>query len=354
VAFVAFVAFVALTAFVALVAVPVKLAVIVLATKLPPESRATIVDAPLAEAAVVRALSIVPLVIFDAFMAVRATPLPDTEVKVPVVAVTTLAAKLPLLSLATIVDAPFAESAVVRAFAIVPDAMFEALIAVNAIPLPEMDVVVTAFAVKFPEESLATIVDAPLADAAVVRALSIVPLDMLLAFMAVKATPLPLTEVKVPVVPVTTFPAKEPLESRATIVEAPLADDAVVLAFEIVPLDILLALMSVNPAPFPLYAPETVTKVPTFAAKEPLESLATMVDAPLAEAAVVRAFAIVPAEILDALIAVRVNPDPMKFVAVAFPVALRFPVADTFPVAVTLPVAARLAVERFKAATFPV
>jgi len=234
VAFVAFVALVALTAFVALVAVPVKLAVIVLALKLPPESLRTTVDAPLAEAAVVRALSIVP------------------------------------------------------------DAMFEALIALKEAPLPTNPLAVITSAEKSPAASLNTIVDAPL------------------------------------------------------------ADDAVVLAFAIVPLDILLALMSVNPAPFPLYAPETVTKVPTFAAKEPLESLATMVDAPLEEEAVVRAFAMVPAEILDALIAVRVNPDPMKFVAVALPVALRFPVADTFPVAVTLPVAAKLAVERFKAATLPV
>jgi hypothetical protein len=148
--------------------------------------------------------------------------------------------------------------------------------------------------------------------------------------------------VKVPVVAVTTLAAKLPLASLATIVEAPLAEAAVVLAFEMVPLDILLALMSVKPEPLPDTAPDIETKVPTFAAKEPLLSLATMVDAPFAEAAVVRALAMVPALILDALIAVRVNPDPMKFVAVALPVA------------VTLPVAAKLAVERFKAATLPV
>jgi hypothetical protein len=237
----------------------------------------------------------------------------------------------------TIVEAPLALSAVVLAFAIVPLDIFDALIAVKATPLPEIEVVVIAFAVKFPDASLATMVDAPLAEAAVVRALSIVPLDMLLAFMAVKATPLPDMDVVV-----MAFAVKFPLASLATMVDAPLADDAVVLAFEIVPLDILLALMSVKPAPLPLYAPETVTKVPTFAAKDPFESLATMVEAPFAEAAVVRALAIVPALILDALIAVRVKPEPMKFAA------------DTLPVKAPAPVAARLAVERFKAATLPV
>jgi hypothetical protein len=151
------------------------------------------------------------------------------------------------------------------------------------------------------------------------------------ALIAVSATPLPEIEVNVPVVPVITLPAKEPLESRNTIVDAPLAVAAVVRALAIVPLEMLLALMSVKPAPLPLCAPETVTKVPTFAAKDPLESLATMIEAPLALLAVVLAFAMVPALILDALIAVRVNPDPMKFVAIALPVAVTFPVAVTLP-----------------------
>jgi len=223
--------------------------------------------------------------------------------------------------------------------------MFEALIAVSATPLPDMDVVVTAFAVKFPEESRATIVLAPLALAAVVRALAIVPLAILDALIAVSATPLPEIEVVV-----TAFAVKFPDASLATIVDAPLADAAVVLAFEIVPLDILLALMSVKPAPLPLCAPETVTKVPTFAAKEPLLSLATMVDAPLALAAVVLALAIVPAEMLEALMLVIVKPAPIKFAAVTLPVTVTLPVveklaADTFPVAVTL------AVEILRAAT---
>jgi hypothetical protein len=139
------------------------------------------------------------------------------------------------------------------------------------------------------------------------------------ALIAVKAMPLPEIEVNVPVVPVITLPAKEPLESRKTMVEAPLEADPVVRALAMVPLEMLLALMSVKPAPLPLCAPVTVTNVPTLPAKEPLESLATMVEAPFAEAAVVLALAIVPALILDALIAVMVNPDPIKFVAVTLP-----------------------------------
>jgi hypothetical protein len=140
------------------------------------------------------------------------------------------------------------------------------------------------------------------------------------ALIAVSATPLPETEVNVPVVPVITLPAKEPLESRKTMVEAPLEADPVVRALAIVPLEILEALIAVKATPLP----DTEVKVPvvavtTFPAKEPFESLATMVDAPFAEAAVVRAFAMVPALILDALIAVMVNPDPIKFVAVTLP-----------------------------------
>jgi hypothetical protein len=224
----------------------------------------------------------------------------------------------------------------------VPEDRFDALIAVSATPLPDIDVVVMAFAVKFPEESRATIVEAPLALSAVVLALTMVPLDIFEALIAVNAIPLPETEVKVPVVAVTTLAAKLPLASLATIVEAPLAEAAVVLAFEMVPLDILLALISVKPAPLPLCAPVTVTNVPTFPAKDPLESLATMVDAPFAEAAVVLALAIVPAEIFEALMLVIVKPAPVKLAA------------DTLPVKAPAPVAVTFAVERFKAATLPV
>jgi hypothetical protein len=138
----------------------------------------------LAEAAVVLALAIVPDEIFEALIAESVAPLPLN------VAVIMFALKLPLASRATIVDAPFASEAVVLALAIVPELIFEALIAVSATPLPEtlvnepvvplkvvaLDVVaVMRLAVKFPFASRATIVDAPLAEAAVVLALSSVP-----------------------------------------------------------------------------------------------------------------------------------------------------------------------------------
>jgi hypothetical protein len=198
-----------------------------------------------------------------------------------------------------------------RATAKVPDETLEALIAVSAMPLPDMDVVVIAFAVKFPEESRATIVEAPLALSAVVRTLAMVPLAIFEALIAVKATPLP--EIEVVVI---AFAVKFPDASLATMVDAPLADAAVVLAFEIVPLEIFDALISVKPAPLPLCAPETVTNVPTFAAKDPFESLATMVEAPLALAAVVLALAMVPAEMLEALMLVIVKPAPVNLLRI--------------------------------------
>jgi hypothetical protein len=116
-------------------------------------------------------------------------------------------------------------------------------------------------------------VEAPLEEAALVLALSKVPEEMLEALMAVKAMPLPDTFVKAPVVPlkvvaldvvaVITFAVKFPFASRATIVEAPLADAAVVNAFEIVPLVIFEALMLVSEAPLPeilaFIVPVTVT-----------------------------------------------------------------------------------------------
>jgi hypothetical protein len=59
------------------VAEPLKVAVIVPAAKLPEASRATMVEAPLADAAVVRALSKVPVVIAEAFKVVNAAPEPE-------------------------------------------------------------------------------------------------------------------------------------------------------------------------------------------------------------------------------------------------------------------------------------
>lgn len=66
--------------------------------------------------------------------------------------------------------------------------------------------------------------------------------------------------------PVTTLPAKEPFESLKTIVLEPLDDAAVVLALEIVPLEILEALIAVNAIPLP----ETDEKVPVVAVTVPL------------------------------------------------------------------------------------
>ena len=105
-----------------------------------------------------------------------------------------------------------------------------------------------------------------------------------------------------------------------------------------VPLATLEAFSPDNPDP----SPATLAKVPTFAANDPLESRRTIVLAPLEELPVVRAFAIVPAEIFEALIEVIVKPPPTKLVA------------DTLPVALTLPVAVTLAVEILRAATLPV
>ena len=98
--------------FVAVVAVPVNAAVIVPALKLPEASRATMVDAPLIEAAVVRAFANVPVDILEAFSVVTLAPLPF-KVPIKFVADTLAAVKLPEASRATIVLAPLAEAAVV-------------------------------------------------------------------------------------------------------------------------------------------------------------------------------------------------------------------------------------------------
>jgi hypothetical protein len=67
----------------------------------------------------------------------------------------------------------------------------------------EKELPATAFAAKEPFASLTTIVLAPLAVAAVVLALAKVPVVILEALIAVMAAPLPETVVKVPVVAVT-------------------------------------------------------------------------------------------------------------------------------------------------------
>jgi hypothetical protein len=143
-----------------------------LASKLPLTSRRTIVEAPLLEEAVVLALSIVPVEILEALIAVIATPLPLNE------ADTVLAAKSPLESRETIVEAPLAEAAVVRALATVPDDRLEALIAVIAVPSPLNEAALITLEPKLPEASRRTIVLALFDVLPVVRALDMVPLVM--------------------------------------------------------------------------------------------------------------------------------------------------------------------------------
>jgi hypothetical protein len=184
--------------------------------------------------------------------------------------------------------------------------MLEALIADMFAPLPVNQLAVIPSTEKSPEASRNTIVLAPLAEEAVVLALSIVPLDMFDALIAVKEDPLPDILVNVPVIPVITFPAKEPLASRTTRVEAPLAEAAVVLALSKVPVVMDEALIAVRAEPLP------VNDVPVIApaANAPPASRRTIVLEPLEELAVVKAFPIVPEVMLEALMFVSPAPDP--------------------------------------------
>jgi hypothetical protein len=70
-----------------------------------------------------RAVGTVPLVIAEAFKLVTAEPSPDTETNEP-----KLAEKLPLISRAIIVEAPFDAVAVVLALVKVPEVMLSALV----------------------------------------------------------------------------------------------------------------------------------------------------------------------------------------------------------------------------------
>jgi hypothetical protein len=213
----------------------------------PDTPRNTIVAAPLEDEAVVRAFAIVPEEMLEALILVPPEISPITA------AVTVLAEKLPPESRETIVDAPLELDAVVRALAMVPELMLEALIAVIAVPSPLKDAAETTLAPKLPLASRKTMVLALFDELAVVRALDMVPLVMFEALMFVAAAALPEMLVNEPVVAVTlveltstaviTLAEKEPLASRATIVEAPLAEDAVVLAFASVPVVIAEALI---------------------------------------------------------------------------------------------------------------
>jgi hypothetical protein len=89
------------------------------------------------------------------------------------VAVITPALKSPEASLETIVEAPFAEAAVVLALLIVPEEILEPFNEVKLEPSPENDVAVIAPAEKDPDASRRTMVEAPLADAADVLSLVI-------------------------------------------------------------------------------------------------------------------------------------------------------------------------------------
>jgi hypothetical protein len=97
--------------------------------------------------------------------------------------------------------------------------MFDALIEVMVVPAPIKFAAVTLPAAKAPLASRTTMVEALFASEAVVRALDIVPLVMFEALMSVRLTALPVMFVKLPVVAltvvaVTTLAAKEPLASR--------------------------------------------------------------------------------------------------------------------------------------------
>jgi hypothetical protein len=98
-----------------------------------------------------------------------------------VAAVIAFAAKFPDASLATIVDAPFEDDAVVAEFGIF----------VNEAPEPENAAAVMIPAEKFPDASLVTIADTVFADVAVVLPLANVPVVMLAAFSEDRFAPDP-------------------------------------------------------------------------------------------------------------------------------------------------------------------
>lgn len=118
----------------------------------------------------------------------------------------------------------------------VPEARLEAFNDVTPEPAPVIVVNVPVLAVKLPEASRATIVEAPLAEAAVVLALSKVPVVMLDALRLVIPEPAPVMVVNVP-----TLAEKLPFASRAMIVEAPLEAVAVVAELATLPAVVIVA-----------------------------------------------------------------------------------------------------------------
>ena len=275
--------------------------------KSPEASRRTSVLAPLSDAPVVRALAIVPEDMASAFKEVRDAPEPLK------VAVIVPAENSPLAPRATIVEAPLDEDAVVLALATVPLDIFEPLIDVTAEPSP-LNVAVIVPAENSPLAPRATIVEAPLAEAAVVLALAIVPLDILFALILVTFAPEPLS-VPIKLVAETFRPVKSPLASRRTSVLAPFDAEPVVRAFAIVPADMASAFKEVNEAP----DPENDVPVIAPAANSPLAPRRTNVAAPLDAEPVVLALAIVPLDMFEALSAVSPEPSPLTFDAVIAP-----------------------------------
>jgi hypothetical protein len=200
--------------------------------------------------AVVLSLDIVPKVMLEAFSDVRPEPTPVTVLNAP-----TFALKDPAESLRTRVFGLLAAVPVVLALGTVPDAILEPFKLVMPAPLPEILVAVrfvalalvvensvvatftalTTFAANDPVASRRTRVDAPLDDEAVVLAFSIVPVAIFDAFRLFRPEPSPANPLAAIVVAVTTFAANDPVASRRTRVDAPLADEPVVLALGTVP-----------------------------------------------------------------------------------------------------------------------
>ena len=141
------------------------------------------------------------------------------------------AAKSPLASRRTIVFAPFEADAVVRAFATVPLEILEPLILVTADPSP-LNVAVIVPAENSPDAPRATIVLAPLLDEAVVRAFARVPLLMFEAFRLVMFSPLKVA-VEDPVPPWAT--ARIPVETLFALMLVILAPEKVAVADPVPP-----------------------------------------------------------------------------------------------------------------------
>jgi hypothetical protein len=193
-----------------------------------------VVDAVVLANGTLNALDVVEVVsaTFVAFVAVVAVPLKDAVI-VP-------AAKFPLASRATIVEAPFASVAFEPTVKVLLPDWFAVNDAEPVRPTPD------TFIVKVPSLGAdnAAQVESPrknvvlLAVPEAKRAVGTVPLAIAVAFNEVNAEPLPDTETNPP-----ELAEKLPLTSRAIIVEAPFDAVAVVLALARVPLVMLSALV---------------------------------------------------------------------------------------------------------------